>query len=207
MARPPTGADDAVLVSPPLDEWAHRAAELIEDLRWRLPAAEHIDHIGSTAIPGMFAKDVLDLQISVSDLDAAAAAFDVPLGLLGFSMLPYLQDHVPAGRPDPADLWKKRIWARRGHSGGDVNLHVRLSGSPNERLALLFRDWFRSHPEAIPAYSQFKVVLSRVTLDVGTYSDVKDPVVDLVIAVGEGWAVSSGWKPHPGFPGKLGSDS
>ena len=62
-----------------------------------------------------------------------------------------------------------------------MNLHVRLAGSPNERLALLFRDWFRAHPEAVP--------------DVATYSDVKDPVVDLVITVAEAWATGTGWRP------------
>ena len=46
--------------------------------------AGRIEHIGSTAIPGMDAKDVLDLQVSVADLDAAARAFDEPLGALGF---------------------------------------------------------------------------------------------------------------------------
>ena len=42
-------------------------------------------------------------------------------------------------------LWAKRFWTRRG-TGADVNLHVRVSGSPNERLALLFRDWMCAHP-------------------------------------------------------------
>jgi GrpB-like predicted nucleotidyltransferase (UPF0157 family) len=67
-------------------------------------------------------------------------------------------------------------------------------GSPNERLALLFRDWFRNHPEAVPAYSSFKVVLAEVCPDVDVYSGTKDPVVDLVIAVAEEWALSVGWR-------------
>jgi GrpB-like predicted nucleotidyltransferase (UPF0157 family) len=77
-----------------------------------------------------------------------------------------------------------------------VNLHVRLAGSPNERLALLFRDWFRAHPEAIPAYAKFKIDLARETGDMDSYTDVKDSVVDLIIAVAEPWAAAAGWAPH-----------
>jgi GrpB-like predicted nucleotidyltransferase (UPF0157 family) len=76
-----------------------------------------------------------------------------------------------------------------------VNLHVRLAGSPNERLALLFRDWFRAHPEAVPAYAEFKRSLAATAPDIATYSDVKDPVVDLVVTVAETWAAATGWWP------------
>jgi GrpB-like predicted nucleotidyltransferase (UPF0157 family) len=72
-------------------------------------------------------------------------------------------------------------------------LHVRVRGAPNERLALLFRDWFRTHPSAVPAYSQFKSLLSATVPDLRTYAGVKDPVVDVVIAAAEEWALATGW--------------
>jgi GrpB-like predicted nucleotidyltransferase (UPF0157 family) len=143
----------------------------------------------------MTAKDVLDLQVSVRELDTAGAAFDPPLGVLGFRRSPYETDHVPAGSTaDPGD-WAKRLWLRRGHPDGDVNLHIRRTGAPNERLALLFRDWFRAHPEAVPAYAGFKVALAQIAPDTETYADVKDPVVDLVMTVAEPWAASVDWSP------------
>ena len=74
-----------------------------------------------------------------------------------------------------------------------MNLHVRLAGSPNERVALLFRDWLRAHPAAVPAYSAFKRSLAEAVPDLGAYADVKDPVVDLVIAAAEGWASETDW--------------
>ncbi len=83
-----------------------------------------------------------------------------------------------------------------GSSGEDVNLHVRILGAPIERPALLFRDWFVCHPEAIPACSRFKNVLADTVCEVGIYADVKDPVVDLVITVAEPWATATGWTPH-----------
>jgi GrpB-like predicted nucleotidyltransferase (UPF0157 family) len=177
------------------DDWPARAGVLIADLRERLGAHAHIEHIGSTAIPGMAAKDIIDLQASVASLDDAVRDFHEPLRLLGFHRMPYLSDHVPAGWPDDPARWAKRMWRRRGHPDGDVNLHVRLAGSPNARLALLFRDWFRAHPQAVPAYAAFKRSLASVTPDLDSYTDVKDPVVDLVITVAEPWAMATGWEP------------
>jgi dephospho-CoA kinase len=147
--------------------WPNCAAALIATLRERLGAlALRVDHIGSTAVPGMAAKDVLDLQVSVADLKTAARAFDAALHTDGFRRLPYERDHVPAGRGDESALWAKRMWSRREHPDGDVNLHVRLAGSPNQRLALLFRDWLRAHPIAVPAYAAFKVALAHAVTDV-----------------------------------------
>ena len=112
---------------------------------------------------------------------------------MGFAWLPYDRDHVPAGRSDDPALWVKRFWQRRGGTGEDVNLHVRVAGSPNERLALLFRDWMCAHPEAVIAYSAVKRSLAAAIPDVETYTDVKDPIVDLVIVAAEEWATATGW--------------
>jgi GrpB-like predicted nucleotidyltransferase (UPF0157 family) len=132
--------------------WAPRAAALIAELRAHLgPRALRLEHIGSTAVAEMAAKDVIDLQVSVADLTIAAREFDEPLRARRFERLPYEYDHVPAGLLDGPVRWAERLWVRRGHPGEDVNLHARLVGSPNERLALLFRDWMRAHPAAVSA--------------------------------------------------------
>ncbi|MET7418796.1 GrpB family protein [Dactylosporangium sp. NPDC005555] len=179
-----------IVVDAPREEWAARGLALAARIRQELaPHALAVEHIGSTSIPGMPAKPIFDLQVSVADLDAP---LDGPLELLGMSRGRHVHDHVPAGLTDDPGRWVKRIWTGEG-----VNLHVRLAGSPNERLALLFRDWFRAHPAAVPAYGAFKTALARalsgVPDDIGEYSDVKDPVVDLVIVVAEAWATATGW--------------
>ena len=178
----------------PDPKWAERATVVIATLYGALGAeALRIDHVGSTAIPAMDAKDVLDIQVSVTDLVDAQERFDGPLHDLGFARVPdRTRDHVPAGRGDDPALWAKRLWARRG-TGENVNLHVRLSGSPNERLALLFRDWMCAHPQAVIAYSAIKRSLAAAIPDLGTYAEVKDPIVDLVIVIAEEWATETGW--------------
>jgi len=60
-------------------------------------------------------------------------------------------------------------------------------------LALLFRDWLRANPAAVPAYAAFKRSLATISPGTGTYAEVKDPVVDLVVSVAEPWAAAVGW--------------
>jgi GrpB-like predicted nucleotidyltransferase (UPF0157 family) len=185
-----------MFVTPYDTVWAERGPALAAGLRTALgPQALRVEHIGSTSVPGMAAKPVYDLQVSVSDLDSAAAAFAEPLTRLGFARWPYDHDHVPAGRDDPRHRWAKRYWNRRVPGEEQINLHARVAGSPNERLALLFRDWFRAHPAAIPAYARFKEQLGTAVGDVYVYTDLKDPVVDLVIVAAEEWAAATGWRP------------
>jgi len=182
------------LIVPYDPAWRERGLALAAEIRSALgPLALRVEHIGSTSIPGMAAKPRYDLQVSVADLDEAAEQFDRPLAALGLERRPYERDHVPAGCDDPPSRWAKRLWSRS--SGPErINLHCRLAGSPNERLALLFRDWFRAHPAAVPAYARFKESLAgAVHDDVERYTDVKDPVVDLVIAVADEWAAATGW--------------
>ncbi|MGC4863953.1 GrpB family protein [Micromonospora sp. DT53] len=194
MVVPDSFASTFIAASDPA--WQQQGAALVHELQTVLaPVARRVDHIGSTSIPGMAAKPVFDLQVSVADLDAAVAAFDEPLAALGFSRRPYERDHVPAGRDDPPHRWAKRYWNKRSAGERHVNLHCRLVGSPNERLALLFRDWFRAHPPAVPAYARFKGALAAAVGDLDVYTDVKDPVVDLVVTVAEEWAAATGWSP------------
>jgi GrpB-like predicted nucleotidyltransferase (UPF0157 family) len=182
------------IVVPYKREWPTLAFRTLLSLREPFSGfANRFEHIGSTAIPGMAAKDVLDLQVSVLDLEVAANSASSLLNDLGFRRSPYMSDHIPAGRMDDPKNWSKRFWTRRIAGAADVNLHVRRTGSPNERLALLFRDWFRNHPDAVPAYASFKLALAQICPDIDVYSDTKDPVVDLVIAVAEEWAPSVGW--------------
>ena len=187
----------APVVVAPDASWPQRARRAAAELAAALgPAVLRIDHIGSTAIAGMPAKDVLDLQVSVADL-AVADTFTDWLDSLAYVPNPHvLYDHIPVGVVDDQTRWAKRFWSRRTPGADAVNVHVRAQGSPNERLALLFRDWFCAHPAAVPAYAAFKRSLAAISSDVGMYAEVKDPVVDLVMVVAEEWARATGWSPY-----------
>jgi GrpB-like predicted nucleotidyltransferase (UPF0157 family) len=74
-----------------------------------------------------------------------------------------------------------------------VNLHIRVAGRANQRYALLFRDYLRSHPETAQAYGEFKRQAAVLRLETGDYSDLKDPVCDLIYLPAEEWAARTGW--------------
>jgi dephospho-CoA kinase len=134
--RAPRGAVRLVESDP---GWPAAAQRLIGRL-WTAVggAARRIDHIGSTAVPGLPAKDVLDIQLTVADLDTADALRE-PLEAIGYPRLDAITTDDPKAGTDPA-LWRKRIHAN-ADPGRPVNLHVRVDGWPGQRFALDFRDW------------------------------------------------------------------
>ena len=74
-------------------------------------------------------------------------------------------------------------------------LHVRVLGRPNQRYALLFRDYLRSHPEAAAAYAAVKRCLAtRHAADIRAYVDIKDPVCDVIMSAAEEWAKVTSWQ-------------
>jgi GrpB-like predicted nucleotidyltransferase (UPF0157 family) len=170
--------------------WPDQFQELAAALRRHLgDGALGIDHIGSTAVPGLAAKDVIDLQVTVADLaqaDRLAPAF----GRAGYVASPYRRDHQPAGDASDPGRWAKRLWqsppgARR------VNAHVRVAGWPNQRYALLFRDYLRARPAAAAAYARLKRALAEVFGDdLGAYTEVKDHACDLIMAAAEDWSAA-----------------
>ncbi|HEV2780134.1 MAG TPA: dephospho-CoA kinase [Actinophytocola sp.] len=156
--------------------------------------ALRVDHIGSTAVPGLPAKDVIDLQLTVSTLDDADAVAD-PLTEAGFVFRPGVdQDQVHAAYPDAAQ------WRRRYHNSADpgrvANLHVRAHGSPGWRFALQFRDWLRADPDIRAEYLAVKRELAaRYATDEGTarYADAKEPWFAEVYPRMAEWARRTGW--------------
>ena len=150
------------------------------------PDVLRIDHIGSTAVPGLAAKDVVDLQVTVS---ALAVADRWPDAIGPFRRRAVRDDHVPPGRA-PGPDWQKRYWSSREPA---AHLHVREAGRANQRYPLVFRDYLRAHPDAAEAYAGAKRALAALSDDTGVYADAKDPVCDLIAQAAERWAVQTGW--------------
>ncbi|SDG91830.1 dephospho-CoA kinase [Lentzea fradiae] len=130
-----------------------------------------VEHIGSTSVPGLAAKDVLDFQLAVEDMDAA----DSLRGALEQAGFPYMGPYVDTPRGE--GNWDKRL-----HAGADpgrrVHLHLRVEGAANWRWALDFRDWLRHDDAAREEYAKIKLGLSErfaADADGAAYSEAKEP--------------------------------
>ena len=158
--------------------------------------ALRIDHIGSTSVPGLAAKDRIDVQLTVVDFER----FELVQGALerlGYTLVPRnLNDHQPPGWAGPDAQWEKRFF--RPPSGQrPTNLHVRAADRANQRYPLLFRDYLRAHPRSATAYAELKRRLADNLRDPDSYPDVKDPACDLIIVAAEDWAAAIGWRLGP----------
>ena len=151
-----------------------------------------IDHIGSTSVPGLDAKDIIDVQITVAALDARFAA---AMSDIGYTLPERIwRDHRPPRQVGPDVDWEK--WAFIEPAGQRLtNMHVRVQGRANQRYALLFRDYLRTHPATAEAYAELKRRLAKHLADPRMYPEVKDPAVDLIYLAAEEWASVIDWQP------------
>ena len=78
-----------------------------------------------------------------------------------------------------------------------INIHLRQSGRPNQRYALLSRDYLIAHPPAAFAYGQLKRRLAESLDSEDAYADVEDPLVDLIYFAAEEWDSQSQWQRRP----------
>ena len=181
----------------PTARWGWEFAAIGEELRRHLgDLAVRIDHIGSTAVPGLAAKDVLDVQVTVADENKLDLVCE-RLAPHAWERRPYERDHVVPGLPIDAREWTKRL-LREPAGRRAVNLHVRVFGRANQRYPLLFRDYLRAHPATAAAYAEAKRRLAELAAgDVVRYADAKDPVVDLIYLPAEEWAGRTCWAPGP----------
>jgi hypothetical protein len=72
-----------------------------------------------------------------------------------------------------------------------VNVHVRVAGWPNQRYALLFRDYLRVHPRAAACAGLRRALAERLGNDLASYTEVKDHACDLIVVAAEDWAAAS----------------
>jgi GrpB-like predicted nucleotidyltransferase (UPF0157 family) len=165
--------------------WPRRFADLGATLRRALgDVALRIDHIGSTAVPGLAAKPIVDLQISVASFEPLAA-FKAPLEALGFVHRATNPELTKRYFREPPGRWRTHV-------------HVRRAGSFSEQFALLFRDYLRGHPEAAAGYAATKRQLAALhEYDRAAYTDAKGPCVWALIRRADDWAQRTGWLPGP----------
>lgn len=168
---------DELTLSEPRDEWPAEGARLVTRIERALgEQAVTVDHIGSTAVPGLLAKDVIDLQVGVRSLtDADGQEFVEALSRSGFPRVGgEAHDNSKDGEP----------WPKRFHGSADpgraAHVHVREVGSPGYDWALRFRDWLRSDAGAREDYAVLKKSLVSPTTTRDGYATAKEPWFDSV---------------------------
>jgi GrpB-like predicted nucleotidyltransferase (UPF0157 family) len=165
--------------------WPTRFTELGRELRAGLGAvALRIDHIGSTSVPGLAAKPIIDIQVSVAEFEPLAA-YRLPLEQLGFV--------YRAGNPE-----RTKRYFREPPGRPRTHVQVRRAGSFSEQWALLFRDYLRAHPQVSAEYEVVKRRLAgRYRDDRRGYAAAKEPFSWAIIRRADGWAQAQGWQPGP----------
>lgn len=148
--------------------------------------ALRIDHIGSTAVPCLAAKPVIDIQISVAAFEPLDA-FRLPLENLGYIY-----------RADNPELTKRYFREKPGQRR--THIHVRRAGSFSEQFALLFRDYLRAHADVAAQYGALKKELAAKysqPRERHFYTEAKQPFIWRVMAQADEWAQQTGWEPGP----------
>jgi GrpB-like predicted nucleotidyltransferase (UPF0157 family) len=150
-------------------QWAALFAREADRIRSALGSlALRIEHVGSTSVPGLAAKPIIDLLLVVADSaqeDAYAPSLQAASYVLRIRE-PNWYEHRMFKGPDT-----------------DINLHVFSSGCPEIDRMLIFRDWLRSNPTDRDLYARTKAALSRKEWTyVQHYADAKTAIIEQIIA-------------------------
>lgn len=127
------------------------------------------EHVGSTSVPGLAAKPIIDVMAAVRDLGDVGPCVG-PLAAAGYT---YKGENGLPGRH----------YFTKGAPLRTYHLHVVTPDSAHWREHLLFRDYLRAHPEAAGEYARLKTELARrFARDRGAYTEAKAPFIRRVIA-------------------------
>jgi len=166
--------------------------------------AARIDHIGSTAVEGLDAKDAIDIQVTVGSLEAADELAEA-LTSAGYVRVPVIADvSKPDSRSTVAEfdhagdeaLWHKRIHAS-ADPGRPTYIHLRVDGWPNQQFALLFVDWLVANPVVREEYLAVKRRAEQAASGAGAdaYVAAKELWFSEAYRRAWDWADASGWSP------------
>ena len=128
-----------------------------------------VEHVGSTSVPGLWAKPIIDIIAGVDGPDDAERCRELLLNI-GY-------DDVPPGVfPD----WYYCL-GKGPHSPG-FHLHLVKEGSPHHQKHITFRDWLRAHPADADAYRDLKIDLSeRYRNDRVAYTESKTAFINGIV--------------------------
>ncbi len=150
-------------------EWPNWFARAADQIRGALgDAVLQLDHVGSTSVPGLAAKPLIDINLVVADT-TDEAAYVPPLEALGYVL-----------RVREPDWYEHRML--KGYDP-PVNLHVFAAGCEEIEKMLLFRDWLRTNDDDRELYTRTKRELAAKEWKyVQNYADAKSEVVQQILA-------------------------
>jgi GrpB-like predicted nucleotidyltransferase (UPF0157 family) len=156
------------------EAWRVRISGALERLEPR------IEHIGSTAVPGLPAKPIIDISVTVPDVEDDSSFVPAIEGL-GVALRSRETAH--------------RYFRPAGSQARDVQIHVWQRGSEGERGHLLFRDFLRATPAAADAYGRMKIEAAvRFRHDRIAYNEAKSALILDLMAEAERWAAAGAWR-------------
>jgi len=144
-------------------DWPQKFEEEKQQLSTVLPDASMIEHIGSTAVPGLAAKPVIDIMIGLADF-AVANELVPRIVEFQYEYLQFIESEMPYRR-----FFRKFQGEERTH-----HIHMVAIGSEFWNRHLAFRNYLRSHDEAAAQYAALKRELAqREWDDMNDYADAK----------------------------------
>jgi len=178
-------SEEPIVIVPYDPRWPGEFRDIGRRLRSALgPVALRIDHVGSTAVPGLDAKPVIDVQVSVASLEPDIHYLQ-PLEALRFRF----------HRENP-DRTKRFFLGPEGERR--IHVHVRRAGSFDEQLNLLLRDYLRTHSDSAHEYARVKWALAeKFRHDRDGYVRAKEPTVWSLLQKAHDWAQETGWSAGP----------
>jgi dephospho-CoA kinase len=192
----PSRRDDVLELAKPDPAWALRGARVVARIAAALAGqGVRVDHVGSTSVPGLVAKDIIDVQVGLRRLgDAGRTGFDGALRRAGYLLAPdYVADRRHPGGA-PAAGWDKRCYGSVD-PGMHVHVHVREVGSVSHDFTLAFRDWLRARPAEREAYQTEKARLAGLHARVSDYGTAKEAWFDTAYGRVLAWTREVGWTP------------
>lgn len=131
-----------------------------------------IEHVGSTAVPGLAAKPIIDIMVGVTDLDDVEHRIDA-LRRHGYAYVPAYEAQLP----------ERRYFRKPAERPRHVHLHVVVRDGDFWRRHLRFRDQLREHPEVAAAYAREKRRLGVLhPYDHAAYTEGKTPFIEAALA-------------------------
>lgn len=184
--RPAARPRIPVIVAPD-PTWPEQATRMIARIAAVAGQRAHrIDHVGSTAVANLPARDVLDLQVVVDPAEAGHLADAlIDAGLVRAEPQVGQSQHV-ACRPE--------VMVTNADPGRAVDCFIRSVRSPAWRDLLLLRDWLRAHPRSVQEFAQLKYrfAAARGTASEG-YATAKAAFFEQALPHARRWARQTRW--------------